>query len=88
MDSNKKLIIIIVTIVAVGLAIVMGVRAFTGQGRVDTAEGQKAIQEAVSRKMDPSQIETVRQQDRRAPSGIGRLPGNKGGQAAPPSPGG
>ena len=88
MDSNKKLIIIIVTIVAVGLAIVMGVRAFTGQGRVDTAEGQKAIQEAVSQKMDPSQMQSIREQDRRAPSGIGRLPGNKGGQAPPSRPGG
>lgn len=88
MDSNKKVIVIIVAIVAVGLAIVMGVRAFTGQGRVDTAVGQQAIEQAASRPSDPSLAETVRQQDRRAPAGIGRLPGNKGGGAAPSTPAG
>lgn len=79
MDSNKKVIVIIVTILAVGLAIVMGVRAFTGQGRVDSAETQQAIQQATQQHMDPSQQSQIRVQDRRAPQGVMRLPGNKGG---------
>ncbi|NLH99782.1 MAG: hypothetical protein GX446_09875 [Chthonomonadales bacterium] len=89
MDSNKKVIVIIVAIVAVGLAVVMGVRAFSGQGRVDTASTQKELEQAASRPSDPSLAGTIRQQDRRAPMGIGRLPGNKGGGAsAPLTPGG
>ena len=79
MDSNKKVIIIVVAILAVGLAIVMGVRAFTGQGRVDTAETQQAIQEATQTHLDAAQQSEIREQDRRAPQGVMRLPGNKGG---------
>jgi flagellar basal body-associated protein FliL len=78
MDSNKKFIIIIVAVVAVGLAVIMGVRSFTGAGRVDTAEGQAAIKQATSGRADPGVVQQIRPEDRQAPQGIGRLPGNKG----------
>jgi uncharacterized membrane protein len=77
MDSNKKVIIIVVTVVAVGLAIIMGVRAFTG-GKVDTASGQASIEQSKGTTMDPNKVQQIREQDRRAPMGVGLLPGNKG----------
>jgi len=80
MDSNKKLIVIIVTVVAVGLAVIMGVRFFTHQSRVDSASAQQAINQAKGTTMDPAKVQAIREQDRRVPMGIGRLPGNKGGQ--------
>ncbi len=79
MDSNKKVIVIIVAIVAVGLAVVMGVRAFTGQGRVDTAETQTAIQQATQTHVDQSMAGEVATQSNQAPQATMRLPGNKGG---------
>jgi len=76
--SNKKFIVIIVTILAVGLAVIMGIRSFSGAGRVDTSAGQAAIKQATTGKADPNLVQQMRPEGRRAPMGIGRLPGNKG----------
>lgn len=74
--QNKKFIIIVIAIVAVGIAIIVGVRTLTGSGKYDPSEGQMAIQRAVQQGQAASSIPP--------PSGVTpkgvvtKLPGNKG----------
>jgi len=76
--QNKTFLVIVVAIVAVGLAVIIGARALSHAGRPDTAEAQQAIETASQgRVTNPAMMPTASQ--RQQPNSLaGRLPGNKG----------
>jgi len=75
--DTKKFLLLIVAIVAVGIAVIVGIRTMSRSGKVETTETQKAIEQASQQTVtDPSRIPPPST----APKGvIMKLPGNKGG---------
>jgi hypothetical protein len=73
--ETRKFVIVLLTVIAVCVAIIVGTRTFSNAGKYNASEGQKAIEQAVR-----SESRGVT-----APPGgsppqgvILRLPGNKG----------
>lgn len=86
--DTKKFLIIVITIVAVGVAVIVGIRTFTRSGKFETSEGVRAIEQASQQSVtDPSRVPPPSAQ----PKGVvTRLPGNKGqsmGGPTAPAPG-
>lgn len=86
--DTKKFLVIIVAIIAVGVAAIVGIRTLTRSGKFETSEGVKAIEQASQQSVtDPSRVPPPSAQ----PKGVvTKLPGNKGqsmGAPAAPAPG-
>lgn len=76
--QNRTFLVLVVAILAVGLAVIIGARTMSHAGRPDTVEGQQAIETASQgRVTNPAMMPNAYQQQQ--PNSLaGRLPGNKG----------
>ncbi len=76
--QNQKFLVIIIAIVAVGIAVIVAAKTLSNTGKVETAVAQQDIQRAVQSGVS-GQGGQAPALGGNAPKGvIGRLPGNKG----------